>query len=118
MILKEISVYREKFNNHLPKETKIVLHYQNIEAVEDEDRITIDIDKNSTAYKVFGLDGTQKDPLKMKLTSYEGETKVLKVNINKIHFNMAKDWVVKVEFKVLKTMAGGAVSEPGFYSLL
>ncbi|OYD12360.1 hypothetical protein CHR37_05240 [Bacillus velezensis] len=118
MILKEISVYKEKFNNHLPKETKIVLRYQNIEAIEDEDRITIGIDKNSTAYKVFDLNGAQKDPLKMKLTSYEGETKVLKVNINKIHFNMAGDLAVKLEFKVLKTMAGGAVSELGFYSLL
>ncbi|MED0754699.1 MULTISPECIES: hypothetical protein [Bacillus amyloliquefaciens group] len=118
MILKEISVYKEKFNNYLPKETKIVLHYQNIEAVEDEDRITINTGKNSTAYKVFDLNEGIKSTLKMKLTSYEGETKVLKVDINKIHFNMAGDLAVKLEFKVLKTMAGGAVSELGFYSLL
>ncbi|WP_340191360.1 hypothetical protein [Bacillus amyloliquefaciens] len=116
MILKEIAVYREKFNNHLPKETKIVLHYQNIEVVEDEDRITIGIDKNSTAYKVFDLNGAQKDPLKMKLTSYEGETKVLKVNINKIHFNMAGDLAVKLEFKALNSL-GGDIGEPGIYSL-
>lgn len=38
------------------------------EAVENEDLITINTGKNSTAYKVFDLDELQKDPLKMKLT--------------------------------------------------
>ncbi|KYD05382.1 hypothetical protein [Bacillus atrophaeus] len=117
MILKEIAVYEEKFNNYLPKETRMVLHYKNIEAVENEDKITINTGKNSTAYKVFDLDGIQKDPLKMKLTSYEGETIVVGVTINKIHFNLAGDLAVKLEFKVLKPVASG-VGEPGIYSLL
>ncbi|RJS57495.1 hypothetical protein CJ481_17365 [Bacillus subtilis] len=117
MILREIAVYEEKFHNYLPKETSMVLHYKNIEAVENEDLITINTGKNSTAYKVFDLDELQKDPLKMKATSYEGETKVVSVNINKIHFNIAGDQAVKLEFKVLKSVVI-SVGEPGIYSLL
>ncbi|MCY0089296.1 MULTISPECIES: hypothetical protein [Bacillus amyloliquefaciens group] len=116
MILKEISVYREKFNNHLPKETKIVLHYQNIEAVEDKDKIIINTGKDSLAFKVFDLDGTPTDPLKMKLTSYEGETKVVKVNVDKIKFNTDGDLAVNLEFKALNSLGGGA-GDPGIYSL-
>ncbi|WP_342490450.1 hypothetical protein [Bacillus sp. FSL R5-0443] len=116
MILKEISVYKEKFNDYLPKETKIVLHCQNIEAVENGDKIIINTGKDSLAFKVFCLDGTHTDPLKMKLTSYEGETKVIKVYLDKIKFNTDGDLAVKLELKALNSL-GDDIGEPGIYSL-
>lgn len=35
MILKEIAVYEETLNKHLPNETRMVLHYKNVEATEN-----------------------------------------------------------------------------------
>lgn len=84
MILKEIAVYEETLNKHLPNETRMVLHYKNVEATENEDKITVRISNDLLVYKWVELGGVSKGTYKMKMTSLEDETSEVNVKIERI----------------------------------
>ncbi|AZJ44243.1 hypothetical protein [Bacillus velezensis] len=101
MILKEIALYEETLNKHLPNETKMVLHYRNVEATENEDKITLRFGNDSLVYKWLELSGVLKGSYKMKMTSLEDETKEVNVKIEKIQTNSDRGLAVEIEFNVL-----------------
>ncbi|AQS44197.1 hypothetical protein LSG23_09415 [Bacillus velezensis] len=116
MILKEIALYEETLNKHLPNETKMVLHYRNVEATENEDKITLRFGVDSLVYKWVELGGVFKGSYKMKMTSLEDETNEVYVKIEKIQTNSDRDLAVEIEFNVLSPFRS-IEGVPGIHSL-
>lgn len=115
MILKEIAVYEETLNKHLPNETRMVLHYKNVEATENEDKITVRISNDLLVYKWVELGGVSKGTYKMKMTSLEDETSEVNVKIERIQMNSDRDLAVEIEFNVLNPFQS-VVGVPGIHS--
>lgn len=115
MILKEIAVYEETLNKHLPNETRMVLHYKNVEATENEDKITVRISNDLLVYKWVELGGVSQVTYKMKMTSLEDETSEVNVKIERIQMNSDRDLAVEIEFNVLNPFQS-VVGVPGIHS--
>ncbi|MCY8944366.1 hypothetical protein [Bacillus atrophaeus] len=115
MVLKEIALYEEKLNKHLPKETRMVLHYKNVEATENEDKITVRISNDLLVYKWLELGGVSKGSYKMKMTSLEGEISEVNVKIEKIQLTSDRDLAGEIEFHVLNPFQS-VIGVPGIHS--